>query len=112
MLTFLLIIGVLSGAWLLIEVTRLEGWPGRKWHHAYIGFVLQAIGYWLVFRPEHDRLTFWAFLLIVAGIYIVIDNARQHNEHNRLKRKGIHPSQWPTSWLHRTYEKLYRDITD
>lgn len=112
MLTFLLIVGGLSFVWFLIEIIRLEGYPGRKWHHAYIGVVMQLVTWWLIFRPEPARATFVHGLLIALGIWLVIDDAAQHNIHNRQKRNGVPPSQWKTSFLHSFYEKTVREILD
>ena len=114
MFTFLLIVGLLSFVWFLVEITRLEGWPGRKWHHAYVGLILELAGWWIASKNYLEG-NLWVILgavFVVLGIYLVIDDASQHNTHNRLKRQGVPPEQWPTSWLHRNYEKAIRDLLD
>ena len=91
-------------AWFLYEIIRLEGWPGRKWHHAYLAVPL-VVGSFFV--------SVWiAFLLLSVAFLLIWDDAAQHRIHNRLKRQGVPMNQWPVSWLHRYYEKAYRELTD
>lgn len=113
MFTFLFIVGILTLVWFIIEIIRLEGWPGRKWHHAYIGIVLEGLGWWIITKNQHS--TGWVIFgcaLIAFGVWLVVDDAGQHNEHNRMKRMGVPRSQWRTSWFHRNYEKVIRDLCD
>lgn len=91
--------------WFLYEITRLEGYPGRKWHHAYISLVLAVVAFVVVSNA-------WGrFLFVVVAILLIVDDAAQHRVHNRLKRAGVPPYEWPVSWLHRHYERLYRSVS-
>ena len=97
---------VVAFLWFLYEIIRLEGWPGRKWHHAYIAVPLWIVAWFFVGSP-------WlAFLLFAICFLLIWDDAGQHHIHNRQKRAGIPPSQWKVSWLHRKYEAVARSLTD
>ena len=104
LLTFLVGLNVALFLWFLYEITRLEGWPGRKWHHAFLSVPLVVGSFYVVW---------WLaiVMLLVAGFF-TYDDAAQHRVHNRLKREGKPMSEWPTSRLHRLYESVARSITD
>lgn len=111
--TFFFIIGLLSFIWFIIEIIRLEGYPGRKWHHAYIGVMLQGLGWWINAKNQHAiGWLIFGSVLIIIGIYLVIDDATQHNMHNRWKRNGRPQSEWPKWGLHKHYEDVIRDLRD
>jgi hypothetical protein len=97
---------VVAFLWFLYEITRLEGWPGRKWHHAYLAVPLWIVAWYVITNP------WWAFLLFAIAGLLIYDDAAQHRVHNRLKRQGVPMSEWPVSWLHRHYERAYRELTD
>lgn len=129
---FVIVLGaanIVAFLWFLYEITRLEGWPGRKWHHAYIAVALAALArlvndaerYALLLYMETGiALPRWMFndapwlalILLVLAFFLIIDDAAQHRVHNRLKRAGVSMNQWPVSWLHRKYELLARSIHD
>lgn len=150
-------LALIAGAafvWFLYEITRLEGRPGRKWHHAYVGLVMAAValfapalfarvalglvmlaGLLLAFPSRYDskrERVHWSalatmaaligvaifvpipivrYVLVAVAIYVIVDDAAQHHTHNRQMRAGIPTSMWRTSWLHKRYEKSYREFT-
>jgi hypothetical protein len=91
---------VVAFGWFVYEIIRLEGWPFRKWHHAYLApplWVAQAfVPLWLTVA------------MLVVALAFILDDASQHRVHNRLKREGKPPSEWTTSRLHRIYEAIAR----
>lgn len=99
------LVNIVAFLWFLYEIVMLEGWPFRKWHHAYIGIVFTFVAWaWVT--------SAWlAVLLFVVGGLLIVDDASQHRVHNRMQEEGKHPSQWPTSRLHRLYEWVARKLS-
>lgn len=98
----LAIANIVAFGWFIYEIVRLEG-VGRKWHHAYF-----ALPLWIAQAFVPDWLV---VVILLIALTLIVDDASQHRVHNRMKREGKHPSQWPTSPLHRLYEAIARKLS-